>query len=69
MSLYTAAFLGISPFGALAAGATADWIGVTATLTVSGACCVVGAFYLASRLPQIRAHIRPIYGRLGITRR
>jgi len=68
MSLYTAAFLGISPFGALAAGAVADGIGVSATLTVSGACCAAGGIFLATRRPQIRAHMRPIYARLGITR-
>lgn len=68
MSLYTAAFLGISPFGALAAGAVADGIGVSATLTVSGVCCAAGGIFLATRRPQIRAHMRPIYARLGITR-
>jgi len=68
MSLYTAAFLGISPFGALAAGAIADLIGVSATLALSGVACAGGAVYLAARRPQIRAHIRPIYARLGITR-
>lgn len=66
MSLYTAAFLGIAPFGSLAAGAVADVIGVAATLTVGGLCCAAGALYLAHKRPQIRAHIRPVYSRLGI---
>lgn len=66
MSLYTAAFLGIAPFGSLAAGAVADVIGVAATLTVGGLCCAAGALYLAHKRPQIRAHMRPVYSRLGI---
>ena len=69
MSLYTAAFLGESPFGSLAAGALADAIGVAATLTLSGAACACGALYLARQRPQIRAHIAPIYARLGIDRK
>ena len=66
MSFYTAAFLGVVPFGSLAAGAAADLIGVAGTLTLGGACCAAGALYLAYKRPQIREHIRPIYSRLGI---
>jgi MFS family permease len=66
MSLYTAAFLGISPFGSVAAGVLADRVGVAATLTAGGVCCVLAALYLGYRRPQIRAHIAPIYERLGI---
>lgn len=67
MSLYTAAFMGVAPFGSLAAGALADAIGVPATLTLAGLCCASGALYLARKRPQIREHIAPIYTRLGIT--
>jgi MFS family permease len=66
MSLYTAAFLGVSPFGAVAAGALADWAGVAITLTAGGISCALAALYLAHRRPQIRAHIALIYARLGI---
>lgn len=69
MSLYTAAFLGMSPFGAIAAGALADWIGVAATLTAGGVCCALAAAYLAHKRAQIRTHILPIYAKLGITAR
>jgi MFS family permease len=66
MSLYTAAFLGVAPFGSLAAGALADLVGVSATLTLCGITCACGALYLARKRPQIRQHIVPIYTRLGI---
>ena len=49
MSLYTAAFLGMSPFGAIAAGALADLIGVAATLTAGGVCCALAGLYLAHK--------------------
>lgn len=68
MSLYTVAFLGIMPFGALAAGAVADIIGPRATLTIGGLCCVAAALVLARKRHDIRAGIRPIYEKLGIVR-
>jgi MFS family permease len=69
MSLYTVAFLGISPFGALAAGALADLAGPRLTITLGGLCCAAAALLLARRRHEIRAGIRPIYERLGIVRR
>ena len=66
MSLYTVSFMGVAPFGALAMGALADRIGVAATLTISGACCAVGALVLASRHAQIRGELGEAYARLGI---
>ena len=69
MSLYTVAFLGISPFGALAAGALSDLIGARATLTIGGLACMIAALLLARHGPTIRGQIRPIYERLGIARR
>ncbi|MEQ1774305.1 MAG: MFS transporter [Burkholderiales bacterium] len=66
MALYTVSFMGMAPFGALAAGALADVIGVAATLTLSGTCCAVGALALVSRHTQIREELREAYARLGI---
>ena len=66
MALYTASFMGMAPFGALAAGALADVIGVAATLTISGTCCALGALVLASRQGRIRGELREAYARLGI---
>jgi MFS family permease len=68
MSLYTAAFLGMSPFGAVAAGALADRVGVAATLTAGGVCCALAALMLARNRARIRAHILPIYAKLGIAK-
>jgi MFS family permease len=67
MSLYTAAFLGITPFGAIAAGALADRIGVAATLTGGGVCCALAGLYLAQRRALLRVHMAPIYARLRNT--
>jgi MFS family permease len=69
MSLYTAAFLGMSPFGAVTAGALADRIGVAATLTIGGICCALAGVYLAARRADIASHVGPIYDRLGLSAR
>jgi MFS family permease len=46
MSLYTAAFLGVSPLGGFVAGAAADAIGTANTLAIGGACCAIAALVL-----------------------
>jgi MFS family permease len=66
MSFYTVAFVGMAPFGSLLAGTLAHAIGAPRTVMVSGACCILGAAWFASRLPGIRGVIRPIYRDLGI---
>jgi MFS family permease len=66
MSLYTVSFMGMAPFGALAAGALADVIGVAATLTISGVCCALGALALAARHAAIRSELGEAYARLGV---
>ncbi|HEX4784400.1 MAG TPA: MFS transporter [Candidatus Sulfotelmatobacter sp.] len=66
MSYYTAAFVGMAPFGSLLAGALAHWIGAPHTVMLTGSCCVVGAAWFATRLKVIREHMRPIYVELGI---
>jgi MFS family permease len=69
MSLYTVAFIGLSPLGAIAAGALADRIGVAATLTAAGICCALAGLYLARKQAEIRAHILPLYAKLGVANR
>ena len=66
MSLYTAAFLGLSPLGSLLAGAAADRIGAANTVLGGGLMCLLVALYLLRRLPLMRSHLRPVYTRLGI---
>jgi MFS family permease len=66
MSYYTAAFVGMAPFGSLLAGALAHWIGAPRTLMLTGSCCILGAGWFATRIKNIREHMRPIYIELGI---
>jgi MFS family permease len=66
MSLFTVAFMGISPLGSLAAGAMAHVVGAEATLFTGGVCCCLGAVVLLRQMPRLRANIRPIYVKLGI---
>lgn len=66
MSIYTMAFMGAAPFGALIAGGLATFSGVPVTLTLGGICCILGALAFAGKLPQLHKMIRPIYIKLGI---
>ncbi len=66
MSYYTAAFVGMAPFGSLLAGLLATWIGAPRTVMFTGSCCIAGGLWFWSRLPAIRRDIRPIYEQLGI---
>ena len=66
MSYYTAAFVGMAPFGALLAGALATWIGAPRTVMVTGSCCIAAALWFWTQLKAIRTDMRPIYQQLGI---
>jgi MFS family permease len=66
MSYYTAAFVGMAPFGSLLAGTLATWIGAPRTVMVTGTCCVAGAIWFWTKLPAIRKVMRPIYEQMGI---
>jgi MFS family permease len=66
MSYYTAAFVGMAPFGSLLAGTLAAWIGAPRTVMLTGSCCIAGAFWFWTQLKNIRKDIRPIYEQLGI---
>lgn len=66
MSYYTAAFVGMAPFGSLLAGTLAHVIGAAKTVMVSGVCCLAGAFWFFTKLKAVRQAIRPIYVDLGI---
>jgi MFS family permease len=66
MSLFTLAFMGISPFGILAAGVVARQIGTPLTVLIGGIGCMAGGLYIASQLKELRKLIRPVYVKKGI---
>jgi MFS family permease len=66
MSYYSTAFFGAAPFGALMAGGLAHRIGAPHTLMVTGACCLIGAFWFYRERPKITAILRPIYREMGL---
>jgi len=66
MSYYTAAFVGMAPFGSLLAGFLAHWMGAPYTVIFSGSVCILGGLWFWSQLPAIRRDMRPVYERLGI---
>jgi MFS family permease len=57
ISLYLAGFLGVSPFGALAAGLLADAVGPVATLATGGAVCLGLALLLARRIGALSRRV------------
>jgi MFS family permease len=66
MSLYTMAFIGLAPLGALLGGALADRIGAPLTVGAGGVACLLLTVWFYRRLPELREQVRPIYRRLGI---
>ena len=66
MAFYTVAFLGTAPIGSLLAGLLAERVGAPLTLAVGGGACLVAGAWFHSRLPRLRALIRPIYIERGL---
>ena len=66
MSFFTVAFLGMAPFGSLAAGAIANKIGGPLTIMISGIISFICGIVLILRLPKLRKIVRPIYIKKGI---
>ncbi|OPZ09695.1 MAG: enterobactin exporter EntS [candidate division BRC1 bacterium ADurb.BinA292] len=66
MSFYSMSFMGMVPLGSLLAGAVAQLVGARAMVICGGACCILGALGFATRLPDLRRLIRPIYIQKGI---
>jgi MFS family permease len=66
MSFYMMAFIGTGPFGSLLAGALASRLGAPNTLIMGGVLCVLVAVIFASKLPDLKKNIRPLYVKLGI---
>lgn len=66
IGLYTVAFFGGTPLGALLEGTLADRIGAIHTLAIAGVLCIASALGFASALPRLRRVSRPHYVRLGL---
>jgi MFS family permease len=66
MAFYSMAVMGMTPFGSLLAGSAASHIGAQQTIFIGGALCMGASLWFASKLPAIRAVIRPTYVRMGI---
>jgi len=66
MSLYTIAFMGFTPFGSLLMGWISDYAGPQNAVMAGGICCLAASLFFVFRIKTIRAHIRPMYIRLGI---
>ncbi|HEX7837365.1 MAG TPA: MFS transporter [Kofleriaceae bacterium] len=66
MSLYTVAFFGGMPVGALLEGMLASQIGAIHTFAVAGVLCVACGLVFAAALPGLRRVSRPLYVRLGL---
>jgi len=66
MSLYTMAFVGMTPIGSLVGGAVAGRLGAPLTVAAGGFGCLAISIWFGRRLGPLRAMVRPIYQRLGI---
>ena len=66
MSLYTMAFMGMAPLGSLLVGSVAHNLGAPRALQISGILCIAAAIMFATKLPELRRWIHPIYVRKGI---
>jgi MFS family permease len=66
MSLYTMAFIGMTPFGSLLMGALASKIGAPHAVTFAGIACIISSYVFMRRLPIFRKAIRPVYRDKGI---
>jgi len=76
MSFFTMAFVGMAPFGSLLTGYAAYHLtpaigddafrGASRTILIAGVICVIAAVSYASKLPAMRAIVRPIYISKGI---
>ncbi len=66
MSFYTVAFLGMSPFGSLLAGALTHRFGVESTLKMASVCCLLASLWFSTQLPALRQQARPRLEKLGI---
>jgi len=69
MSLYTLAFMGLTPFGSLVGGSIATRWGPTIAMMGCAAGCLLGALLFVPRLGVVRAAIRAHLGRAALESR
>lgn len=63
MSLYTMAFMGMTPLGSLWAGSLATHIGTPETVLSGGLMCIAGASLYAACLPSMQQHFERAFSR------
>ena len=66
MSLYTMAFVGMTPIGSLTGGALANRFGAPFIVALGGIGCLVAAGWFATRIAPLRQLILPVYEKRGI---
>lgn len=66
MSFYAMAFMGMAPLGSLMSGILAAKVGVTVTLAIGGASCIIAAIIFATKLADLKKSIHPVYKKMGI---
>ena len=66
MSMFTMAFVGTTPIGSLLAGWLAVHIGAPFAIGLGGAVCVLVGLWFATRIPELRKVVHPVYVRRGI---
>jgi MFS family permease len=60
ISYYAMAFYGAAPFGSLLAGALADRIGASWTVTATGIACILGAAWFTTQVGHVNAALRAL---------
>jgi len=66
MSLYTMAFIGMSPLGSLVGGAIATRYGAPLAVSLGGLGCLALAVWFSRRLAPLQEIVYPVYERMGI---
>lgn len=66
MSLYSMAFMGMTPVGSLVAGYLANHIGAPKTLMISGIFCGLASILFAAKIPHLKSILRPVYEKINI---
>jgi MFS family permease len=60
MAMYSMMFMGMAPFGSLFAGAVAEHLGASFTVSVGAVACIGAAFLFYFHLPKIRVEARQL---------